>query len=153
MKSAKLVLMTAVVFCLTLAVTAQQPQKVQPQPPQQQVDQDRTEAAHSELLNAKDKAAEASRLTQAVSPALPAAAASTAPIPRKNFVDEHIFGKIDRDKVPHSALAGDEEFLRRAYLDAVGFLPAPEKVRSFVADTDPNKRDKLIDSLIGSEQF
>ena len=80
MKPAKLVFMTAVVFCLTLAVTAQQPQKVQPQPPQQQVDQDRTEAAHSELLNAKDKAAEASRLTQAVSPALPAGAASTAPI-------------------------------------------------------------------------
>src|SRR5207237_4320311 len=113
----------------------------------------RTEAAHSEWLNAKDKAAEASRLTQAVSPALPAAAASTAPIPRKNFVDEHIFGKIERDNIPHSPLAGDEEFLRRAYHDATGFLPSAEKIRSFVADTDPNKRDTLIDSLIGTEQF
>src|SRR5262249_17637700 len=136
-----------------LAVTAQQPQPAQSQPAQPQVDQDRTEAAHSELLNAKDKAAEASRLTEAVSPALPATAASTAPIPRKNYVDEHIFGKIERDKIPHSPLAGDEEFLRRAYLDAVGFLPSPEKVRSFVTDTDPNKRDKLIDSLIGTEEF
>src|SRR6516164_8540205 len=153
MRPAKLVVMTTVVLCLTLAVTAQQPPKAQPQPPQQQVDQDRTEAAHSELLNAKDKAAEASRLTEAVSPALPATAASTAPIPRKNYVDEHIFGKIERDKIPHSPLAGDEEFLRRAYLDAVGFLPTPEKVRSFVADPDPNKRDKLIDSLIGTEEF
>src|SRR4029077_6256885 len=123
---------------LTLGVTAQQPRTTLPQSPQQQVDQDRTEAAHSELLNAKDKAAEASRLTQAVSPALPSAAASTAPIPRKNFVDEHIFGKIERDNIPHSPLAGDEEFLRRAYLDAVGFLPTPEKVKSFAADTDPN---------------
>src|SRR6201987_211879 len=153
MKPTKLAVMTAVVLCLTLAVTAQQPQKVQLQPPQQQVDQDRIESAHSELLNAKDKAAEASRLTQAVSPALPGAAASTAPIPRKNFVDEHIFGKIERDKIPHSPLAGDEEFLRRAYLDATGLLPAPDKVRSFLADTDPNKRDKLIDSLIGTEEF
>jgi Protein of unknown function (DUF1549)/Protein of unknown function (DUF1553) len=153
MKPTKMVLMTMVVLCLTLAVTAQQPQNAQPQPAQQQVDQDRIESAHSELLNAKDKAAEASRLTEAVSPALPGAAASTAPIPRKNYVDEHIFGKIDRDKIPHSPLAGDEEFLRRAYLDAVGFLPTPEKIRSFVADTDPNKRDKLIDSLIGTEEF
>jgi len=32
-------------------------------------------------------------------------------------------------------------------------LPAPDKVRSFVADTDPNKRDRLIDSLIGTEEF
>src|SRR5215467_7056026 len=149
MKPTKLVVMAMLVLCLTLAVTAQQPQPAQSQPPQQQVDQDRTEAVHSELLNAKDKAAEASRLTEAVSPALPATAASTAPIPRKNYVDEHIFGKIERDKIPHSPLAGDEEFLRRAYLDAVGFLPTPEKVRSFAADTDPNKRDKMVDSLIG----
>src|ERR1051326_4296454 len=149
MKPVKLVLMATLVICLTLAVTAQQPQSAQ-QPAQPQVDQDRIEAAHSELLNAKDKAAEASRLTEAVSPALPGATAATAPIPRKNYVDEHIFGKIDRDKIPHSPLASDEEFLRRAYLDAVGFLPTPEKVRTFVADNDPNKRDKLIDSLIGT---
>jgi len=145
--------MTTLVLCLTFAVAAQQPQKAQPQAAQPQADQDRIESAHSELLNAKDKAAEASRLTQAVSPALPGSAASTAPILRKNFVDEYIFGKIERDNIPHSPLSGDEEFLRRAYLDATGFLPSPEKVRSFVADTDPNKRDKLIDSLIGTEEF
>jgi len=74
-------------------------------------------------------------------------------VPRKNFVDEHIFGKMDRDKIPHAPLAGDEEFLRRAYLDATGLLPTPEEARSFIKDTDPNKRDKLIDSLIGSEAF
>src|SRR5713226_9188988 len=153
MKPAKLVLMTTVVLCLTLAVTAQPPQQGQPQQGQPQVDPDPIEAAHSQLLNAKDKAAEASRLTQAVSPALPTTAASTAPIPRKNYVDEHIFGKIERDNIPHAPLASDEEFLRRVYLDAVGFLPTPEKVRSFVADTDPKKRDTVIDSLIGTEEF
>ena len=104
-------------------------------------------------MTGTDKAAEASKLTNAVAPALPGGAASSAPIPRKNFVDEHIFGRIERDKIPHAPLAGDEEFLRRAYVDAIGFLPSPDKVRSFVADTDPNKRDKLIDSLIGTEEF
>ncbi|HEY2917725.1 MAG TPA: DUF1549 domain-containing protein, partial [Candidatus Binatia bacterium] len=138
MKPVKLVLTATLVLCLTLVVTAQLPPKGQPQPAQPQVDQDRIEAAHSELLKGQDKAADASRLTQAVASALPGAAASSAPIPRKNFVDEHIFGRIDRDKIPHAPLAGDEQFLRRVYLDAVGFLPTPEKVRSFVADTDPN---------------
>src|SRR2546426_10076786 len=152
MKFAKLVLAATMVLCLTLVVTAQL-QKEQPQPVQTQVDKDRVEAAHSELLNAKDKAAEASRLTQAVAAALPGAGGPSTPIPRKNFIDEHIFGRIERDNIPHAPLAGDEEFLRRAYVDAVGFLPTPEKIRSFVADTDPNKRDQLIDSLIGTEQF
>src|SRR5213080_4453311 len=152
MKGAKLVLMAAAILCLTLVVTAQGPQtgqaaQVQPQDP------DRVDAAHQELLNAKDKAAEASKLTEAVAPALPGAAASTAPIPRKNFIDDHIFGRIEKDNIPHAPLAGDEEFLRRVYVDAIGFLPTPEKIRAFVADKDPNKRDKVIDSLIGTEQF
>jgi hypothetical protein len=153
MKPAKLVIRTTVVLCLTLVVMAQQPQKAPLPQDQQQADKDRVEAAHSELLTGKDKAAEASRLTQTVAPALPGAAASSAPIPRKNFVDEHIFGRMERDKVPHAPLSGDEEFLRRAYVDAIGFLPAPDKARSFVADTDPNKRDTLIDSLIGTDEF
>src|SRR5438105_5168335 len=153
MKPVKLVLTTILVLCLTLVVAAQLPQTAQPQQNQPQADNDRIEAAHSELLNAKDKAEEASRLTNAVSPALPGTAASAGPIPRKNFIGEHIFGRIERDNIPHAPLAGDEEFLRRAYVDAVGFLPTPEKIRSFVADKDPNKRDKLIDSLIGTEEF
>src|SRR5204862_128772 len=153
MKPVKSVLTTTLVLCLTLVVTAQLPQTATPQQNQPQADTDRIEAAHSELLNAKDKAEEASRLTNAVSPALPGTAASSAPIPRKNLIDEHIFGRIERDNIPHAPLAGDEEFLRRAYVDAVGFLPTPEKIRSFVADKDPNKRDKLIDSLISTEEF
>jgi len=150
MKLPQLVLTTALVFCLTFVVAAQLPQKDSPQPSQKQ--EERIEAAHEQLLSPQDKAAEASRLTQAVASALPAGDPST-PIPRKNFVDEWIFGRMDRDHVPHAPLAGDQEFLRRAYLDATGFLPTPDKVRSFVTDTDPNKRDKLIDSLIGTEEF
>jgi len=150
MKPAKLVLVITMVFCLSLVVAAQLPQD-QPQP-SPQMNQDRLEAAHGALLSGQDKAAEASRLTQAVAAALPGTA-SSAPVPRKNFVDELIFGKMERDKIPHAPIAGDEEFLRRAYLDATGLLPTPDQIRSFVADTDANKRDKLIDSLIGTEEF
>src|SRR5438552_474872 len=153
MKPVKLVLMATMILCLTFVVTAQGPQTGQPAQVQPQTDPDRVDTAHQELLNAKDKAAEASKLTETVAPALPGAAASTAPIPRKNFIDDHIFGRIEKDNIPHAPLAGDEEFLRRVYVDAIGFLPTPEKIRAFVADKDPNKRDKVIDSLIGTEEF
>ena len=79
MKLPQLVLTTALVFSLTFVVAAQLPQKDSPQPSQKQ--EDRIEAAHGKLLSAEDKAKEASRLTEAVAPALPAAAASTAPVP------------------------------------------------------------------------
>lgn len=77
-----------------------------------------------------------------------ATAAFAAPIPRKNFIDEHIFTKIERDKVPSAPLSSDSEFLRRIYLDLTGRLPDPAIAKKFLADTDPAKRDKLIDSLI-----
>ncbi|PYR68236.1 MAG: hypothetical protein DMG20_09745 [Acidobacteria bacterium] len=143
-------LMTTGLFLLSLVISAQGPQT---NPPSPQVNQDRIEAAHGKLLSGEDRAKDASRLTEAVAPVLPDSASSTAPVPRKNFIDEHIFGRMERDKIPHAPLAGDEEFLRRAYLDATGLLPSPDQVRSFIRDTDPNKRDKLIDSLIGTEEF
>jgi len=151
MKRVNWVLMITMLFLISLIAFARLPQGNPSQQPQP--DQDRIEAAHGKLLSGEDKAKEATRLTEAVAPALPAAAASTAPVPRKNFVDEFIFGKMERDKIPHAPLAGDEEFLRRAYLDATGLLPSPAEVRSFLKDPDPNKRDKLIDSLIGTEAF
>jgi hypothetical protein len=152
MKPARLLLSITLFLSLSLLVIGQRPQQ-DPQPPAQQLDPDRFEAAHGPLISGKDKAAEASRLTQTVSPAVANTAFSSAPITPKNFVDEHIFGRMERDHVPHAPLAGDEEFLRRAYLDATGDLPPLEKVRSFLADKDPSKRDKLIDSLIGTEAF
>ena len=150
MKPAKSVLMLTIFLCLSLVAGAL-PQK--PQDPAAQVDQDRIEAAHGALLSGKDKAAEASQLTKTVSATLPDSAAAYAPVPRKNFVDDYIFGRIEKDKIPHSPVAGDSEFLRRAYLDAIGLLPTADQVRAFLADPDPNKRDKLIDSLIGTDEF
>jgi hypothetical protein len=149
MKPAKSVLVLTIFLSLLLIAGAQPQQPA----PSQQVDQDRIEAAHGALISGKDNAADTSRLTQTVAAVLPDTAAAYAPVARKNFVDEHIFGKIERDKIPHAPVAGDAEFLRRAYLDAIGLLPTADQVRAFLADPDPNKRDKLIDSLIGTDEF
>lgn len=82
-----------------------------------------------------------------------AAAAGSEPIPRRNFIDDEIFDAIARAGAPHAGLSGDEEFLRRVYLDLTGRLPDPATVRAFLASGDPHKRDRAVDLLIESEAF
>ncbi|MCZ2151596.1 MAG: DUF1501 domain-containing protein [Bryobacterales bacterium] len=47
---------------------------------------------------------------------------------------------------------GDSVFLRRAYLDLWGLLPAPEQLTAFERDRDPRKREKLIDHLLKNKE-
>src|SRR6266700_1640590 len=72
---------------------------------------------------------------------------------RKNYIDQHIFGRMEREGIPYAAIAGDEEFLRRAYLAATGRIPSPDDALSFAASRNPNKRDELIDRLVNSDAF
>ena len=48
---------------------------------------------------------------------------------------------------------GDEAFLRRVYLDTIGLPPTEEQIVSFLAETDSSKRAKVIDDLLGDEEF
>jgi hypothetical protein len=74
-------------------------------------------------------------------------------LPPRNFIDEEVFGKLREKGVPSAALSTDEEFIRRIYLDLTGRLPAPGDIRTFLASDAPNKRDELIEKLIGSPAF
>ncbi len=76
-----------------------------------------------------------------------------SPAPRRNFIDRFIFRKIERDGIPHAPLSTDREFLRRVKLDLTGRIPSPAEVRTFLADRDPAKRDKLIDQLMDREAW
>lgn len=74
-------------------------------------------------------------------------------IPHVNFIDDEIFGKLIAAGVPSARLTTDEEFVRRLTLDLTGRIPASSDVRDFVADTDPDKRNKLIQKLLYSDEF
>ena len=50
-----------------------------------------------------------------------------------------------------SEKCSDEIFLRRAYLTVTGALPSPSECVEFFEDSNPNKREVLIDRLIKSE--
>jgi uncharacterized membrane protein len=56
----------------------------------------------------------------------------------------------DRD-IDWSEPVDDRRFIRRAYLDAIGLLPAPEAVERFVADTRHDKHMRLVDELLARD--
>lgn len=72
-----------------------------------------------------------------------------------NQVDGLVIEKWKRMKLRPSALADDATFLRRAHLDLTGLPPTTDEVVSFLEDSSPTKekREKLIDELIGSPEF
>lgn len=76
-----------------------------------------------------------------------------ANFPRRNYIDDYIVAKLKALNIAPSPLASDSAFIRRAYLDAAGILPTAEEVENFLADKSPDKRAKLIDSLIGRDEF
>ena len=47
----------------------------------------------------------------------------------------------------------DARFLRRVSLDLIGRLPTPEEVRAFLADADPQKREKIVDHLLERPEY
>jgi len=49
--------------------------------------------------------------------------------------------------------ASDAEFLRRAYLDLTGQIPRVSEARDFLDDPRPDKRVRLIESLLASPGY
>ncbi len=108
-------------------------------------------AAHAPLF--RPKGTQAGQLTDRVAAGLPASTAPSAKVVRRNFIDDEIFGKMERDRVPHAPLATDLEFLRRVKLDLTGRIPSATEVREFLADVRPDKRARLVEHLVGSPEF
>lgn len=82
----------------------------------------------------------------------PPAAAVTFP-PAANFIDTDVFAQMQRDGVAPTSIAGDEEFLRRVTLDLTGQIPDPATVKTFLSDSSPDKRTRMIDQLLASSAF
>ncbi len=88
------------------------------------------------------------RFTESVSGNLPES--DTVPATVHNYIDEYVFQILERDHIPRTGLCSDVEFLRRVRIDLAGRPPEPDKIREFVKDKDPKKRERLIDSIMAT---
>jgi hypothetical protein len=79
--------------------------------------------------------------------------ASVAKMEEYNFIDKHVGDKLQRLRIPASARASDEEFVRRAYLDTIGVIPSAEEARRFLEDKSAGKRERLVDELLNRPEY
>jgi hypothetical protein len=73
--------------------------------------------------------------------------------PPSNFIDEHVFAKLQALRMNPSPLADDATFVRRVFLDCLAVLPTAEEAQAFVADVSSDKRSRLIDRLLDRPEF
>jgi len=70
-----------------------------------------------------------------------------------NFVDRFIFAKWKQVGMPPSEVAGDSTYLRRVTLDIAGRLPTVAEAESFLEDAASDKRQRLVERLLRSEEY
>lgn len=94
---------------------------------------------------------------------LPKGKINLAPIARKAAartptavaadLDALIDHKLTEAGIAPSPPADDAEFLRRVYLDIIGVIPSAATTRAFLADSNSDKRTKVVDQLLADPQF
>ncbi len=86
--------------------------------------------------------------------------------PRHNSIDDLVLKKLEALRLPPSPQCMDQDFIRRAFLDAAGILPTPREVEEFLASEGrkgatlssgglrpPLARARLIDRLLERPEF
>lgn len=76
-----------------------------------------------------------------------------ADAPRRNFIDDLVLRQLQTLRLRPSPRCSDETFIRRASIDTIGRLPTVEETAAFLADASVDKRDRLIESLLSSEEY
>ena len=69
------------------------------------------------------------------------------------LIDQHIFDRLDEEKTLPAPRSPDVEFLRRVWLDISGKVPPASRARQFLADTDANKRTRVVNELLDSAGY
>ncbi len=71
----------------------------------------------------------------------------------RNYIDEAVYAKLKKLRLVPSEVCDDQAFLRRVFLDITGTLPRPEEIGKFCDDKDPDKREHIVDQLLGRKEF
>ena len=71
----------------------------------------------------------------------------------RDMVDREIKAAWSKENIASPERSTDSVFLRRVYLDLVGMIPTYEETTAFLGDSDPQKREKLIDKLLADPRY
>ncbi len=74
-------------------------------------------------------------------------------LPRSNEIDDLVWKKLKLLGMLPSPPASETTFHRRAYLRAIGRLPTPDETRAYLANSSPEKRQRLIDRLLERPEY
>jgi hypothetical protein len=74
-------------------------------------------------------------------------------LPQVQFIDGQIAAVWQEYGITPSAAATDGEWCRRLYLDVLGRVPSVKELTDFISSTDPQKRAKLVESLLYDEIY
>lgn len=72
---------------------------------------------------------------------------------RANLIDELNLAQLRELRLAPSPPCDDATFVRRAFLDTIGRLPTPEEVEWYLADTAPQKKERLVTLLLARPEF
>ena len=68
-------------------------------------------------------------------------------------IDQFILAKLEQQALIPATPADRRTLIRRVTLDLTGLPPDPKDVEEFVADKSPNAYEKVVDSLLASNQW
>ena len=71
----------------------------------------------------------------------------------RNPIDRFVLAKLEAAGIAHSPEADRSTLIKRLSIDLTGLPPTPEQVDAFVADTDPNAYEKLVDRLLADPHY
>jgi mono/diheme cytochrome c family protein len=71
----------------------------------------------------------------------------------RNPIDAFILAAIEKEGIAPSPEADRATLIRRASLDLIGLPPTPEEVEAFLADTNADAYERMVDRLLASPHY
>jgi hypothetical protein len=84
---------------------------------------------------------------------LTSAALHAAPLPESQKIDQFLSRDWEKAGLKPNPPASDEVLVRRLYLDIAGRIPTLDEAQAYLSSNDPQKRAKLIDTLLASDGY
>src|SRR5262249_41099731 len=91
--------------------------------------------------------------TKKVNPPPPAPPANPVVSDQTRMINDQLAAHWKANNIQPSGRCTDAEFIRRVSLDIIGRIATIDETKAFLADHRPDKRARLVDKLVSSDQF